>query len=127
MLATAWGVSRLLAVSDECNARRSPYFAGGEHLHFSLDGAWQEYGGELTPEGFYAIDAAVVLRQVEEIPSRKRAQYRRRYEMLAGMETRIRQAALGNDASLGPVAQQVFASAQAGKSVAADDVPVAAS
>lgn len=89
MLLGALQVQRVLAVSDDFNARRSSYFAGGEKLHFSLNAAWDEYGGTLQPDGFYAIDAAVSFRSAEDIPARKRAQYRRRYELLGEISRRI--------------------------------------
>lgn len=92
-LCQALGVVQILAVSDEYNARRSPYFAGNEMVHFSLDEAWGEYGGVLDAQGFYAINPAILYRAVEDIPSRKRAQYRRRYEMLDEVAARIRSTA----------------------------------
>ncbi|MET0334235.1 MAG: DUF535 family protein [Rhizobacter sp.] len=90
MLCNALAIENIFAVSDEKNARRSPYFAGGEHLHFSLDEAWIEYGGVLTEDGFYEISPVIAYRDPEDIPSRKRAQYRRRYEMLDSIAARIR-------------------------------------
>lgn len=90
MLCNALDLQFILAVSDEKNARRSSYFAGGEMVHFSLDEAWQEYGGVMTDDGFYNISSTINQRNPEDIPSRKRAQYRRRYEMLDEIAARIR-------------------------------------
>jgi uncharacterized protein VirK/YbjX len=83
------GVARILAVCDESHARRSSYFAGTDKVHFSMDEAWAEYGGTLGADGFFDIPAQVTYRTLEEIPSRKRAQYRRRYELLDALAARI--------------------------------------
>lgn len=88
-LCTELGVARILAVCDAAHARRSAYFAGTDKVHFSMDEAWAEYGGTLDGEGFFDIAAQVTYRTLEEIPSRKRAQYRRRYEMLDALAARI--------------------------------------
>lgn len=83
------GVARILAVSDQHHARRSSYFAGTDKVHFSMDEAWAEYGGTLDDEGFFDIASKVTYRALDDIPSRKRALYRRRYEMLDGLAARI--------------------------------------
>lgn len=89
MFCTSLGVTRILGVTDSHNARRSAYFAGGEMVHFSLDEVWTEFGGTPTDEGFSDMSAEVAYRSVEDIPSRKRAQYRRRYELLDLIAARI--------------------------------------
>ena len=46
-------------------------------------------GGRLTPEGFFELSVQPGQRTVDDIPSRKRAQYRRRYAMVDTLSRQI--------------------------------------
>lgn len=77
------GASLILAVTDRANVERSGYFLGGARMQAKHDETWAEYGGQLSADGaFFEIPTTRALRSLDEVPSRKRAQYRRRYEML---------------------------------------------
>lgn len=92
-LCSALGVVRIFAISDEASASRSAYFKDAVKLHASYDQAWAEHGG--LPEtdgpwrGFCSLDPVVTPRPADDIPTRKRALYRRRYEMLAEIGQQI--------------------------------------
>jgi uncharacterized protein VirK/YbjX len=63
---------------------RSEYF-GGSHeakVRLDYDRAWIELGGTRLENGFFDIPVPVRYRDTSEIPSRKRANYRRRYQMV---------------------------------------------
>jgi len=79
------GVTRLLAVSDACHARRSDYFRRSTKVSTSYDAVWLEHDGQPRADGFFELPVAVARRSPESIPARKRSQYRRRYEMLDGL------------------------------------------
>ena len=51
---------------------------------------WLEHGGKPFENGFYEIPAVVKHRDMSEIPTRKRATYRRRYQMLDKLEHDIK-------------------------------------
>jgi len=78
------GISRIWAISSEKRQHNSPYFGGGhrEHVLVSYNEVWLEHGGTALDNGFYAIPATVKLKDMSEIPTRKRATYRRRYLIL---------------------------------------------
>lgn len=85
-------IQRILAVSNDNSARRSDYFESESNPSFSYDETWQEYGGQPRDDGFYLIDVEMTRRDGSQIPSRKRALYRRRYDMLDSVNSQIAQA-----------------------------------
>jgi uncharacterized protein VirK/YbjX len=90
MLCSELGVARIRAVSDEYSACRSSYFQ--KQIPSSYDSAWIDHEGALDGGGFYELAAQVSRRPHESIPSRKRAQYRRRYQMFDSLEQQIGEA-----------------------------------
>jgi uncharacterized protein VirK/YbjX len=88
MLAASVGVERILAISDGGWVGRSEYF-GSKTVLSSYDSVWQESGGLEAEDGFFELSPQVVKRPIEDVPSRKRAQYRRRYEMLDRLSVQI--------------------------------------
>lgn len=77
-------IQRIWAVCGEDRQHNSAYF-GGSHTDKVLadyDTVWIEHGGALLDNGFFEIPAMYKHKDMSEIPSRKRATYRRRYQML---------------------------------------------
>jgi len=91
-IGSALGISKLLAVADENRHHRHKYFGAiqSSKLATSYDQIWIEHGGSQSPEpGFYEMPIQVTRRGPEEIPSKKRAMYRRRYEILDEIEKEV--------------------------------------
>lgn len=92
-LCSALGVVRIFAVTDNASVSRSAYFKDAVKLHASYDQAWAENGGLLETEGpwrgFCSLDPVFTPRPADDIPTRKRALYRRRYELLAELGQQI--------------------------------------
>jgi uncharacterized protein VirK/YbjX len=88
MLCSELGVVRIRAISDQYSAYRSSYF--DKKTQTSYDSAWIDHDGAPDGGGFYELAPRVTRRPRESIPSRKRAQYRRRYEMFDSLEQQIR-------------------------------------
>jgi uncharacterized protein VirK/YbjX len=78
------GIHRIWAVSSDNRQHNSPYFGGGhkEKVLVSYNEVWLEHGGTARDDGFFDIPAIVRYKDMSEIPTRKRATYRRRYQML---------------------------------------------
>jgi uncharacterized protein len=78
------GVRKIWAVSGDFRQHNSPYFGGGHKskVLVSYNEVWVEHGGAVLDNGFFEIPATVRHKDMSEIPTRKRAAYRRRYEML---------------------------------------------
>jgi uncharacterized protein VirK/YbjX len=83
------GVSRILAISDRKRVCSNPYFLSSTKVFSSYDSAWIESGGVAVDDAFFELSPHVVRRTAIEIPSRKRAQYRRRYAMLNSVAQQI--------------------------------------
>ncbi len=83
-LCLEFGISRILAISSEKRQHNSPYFGNTqkEKVMVVYNEIWLEHGGISLDNGFYEIPAIVRHKDMSEIPSKKRASYRRRYEML---------------------------------------------
>lgn len=84
LLCNELGINRIWAVSSDNRQHNSPYF-GSSHkdkVLVAYNEVWVEHGGTLLENGFYEIPAAVKRKDMSEIATRKRASYRRRYDML---------------------------------------------
>lgn len=87
MLAPAFDAKRILAVSDDHRYIRHPYFGGTSRSHHAdYDEAWEDRGGTRVDATHYELPMALLSRPLEEVPSRKRALYRRRSEMLESLQ-----------------------------------------
>ncbi len=88
----ALGVTKILAVSDESRHHRSSYFgnkAKDGELTLNYDEIWLERGGIPKNADFYEFNVAPYVKNLDEVPSKKRSMYRRRYEFLEATETRM--------------------------------------
>jgi uncharacterized protein VirK/YbjX len=79
------GVGKIYAVGDEFRHHRHPYFGAekAQELAANYDVIWMEHGA--TPserEDFFEIPMAPSNKPLDTIPAKKRAMYRRRYELL---------------------------------------------
>lgn len=87
MIAPALKAQRILAVSDDHRYLRHAYFGGGgDANHADYDAVWVERGGRRVDASHFELPLAVSLRSLDEVPSKKRAQYRRRNEMLQELQ-----------------------------------------
>jgi uncharacterized protein VirK/YbjX len=84
LLCSELGINRIWAISSDNRQHNSPYFGNShkEKVLVAYNEIWQEHGGIAIENGFYEIPVTVRYRDVSEIPTRKRATYRRRYHML---------------------------------------------
>jgi uncharacterized protein VirK/YbjX len=92
------GVIKIWAISTEDRQHNSPYFGGShdEKVLVYYDEVWLEHGGAPLGNGFFEILPVVRYKDMSEIPSRKRAAYRRRYLMLDRVAQDIRAACGGH-------------------------------
>lgn len=92
-LARHLGAKKILAVSNSSHIYRSWRYAKKkkDKIHADYDSFWQSMSGELLPEGFFSMPLSVARKPLEDIASKKRAEYRRRYNLLDEMTTHIEQ------------------------------------
>jgi len=84
MLCADFGINRMWAVSNDMRQHNSPYFGNShkEKVLVAYNEVWEEHGGKPLGNGFYELSTTVKHKDMSEIPSRKRATYRRRFQML---------------------------------------------
>jgi uncharacterized protein len=88
-LCRALGVGRILAISDARRVSSNAYFESSSRVFTSYDSAWAENGGVAGADGFFELSPLSTHRSAEDTPTRKRAQYRRRYTMLDDIALQI--------------------------------------
>jgi uncharacterized protein VirK/YbjX len=83
------GITKIYAVSDASRHHRSSYFgtkAKDGELTLNYDEIWLERGGIVHNDDFYVLSAVPQVKNLEEIASKKRSMYRKRYEFLETTE-----------------------------------------
>jgi uncharacterized protein VirK/YbjX len=83
------GVKHIYGVADDQKISRHKYFAGKETGGFGYDDVWLERGGERVAASHFKLPLEGSRRPLEEISSKKRSMYRKRYAMLDEIETRM--------------------------------------
>lgn len=86
------GASRMYAVSEQNRHHRHSYFRNNEKTIFVNDynPIWEENGGVFDSNtGFYEIPITPAIKNMEDIPSKKRSQYKRRHEIILSLVDRI--------------------------------------
>lgn len=91
MMCSALGITRILAIADCNRQHRNAYFgqAKSQNLEGDYDVVWTEQGGVLADSGFFEFSSDLEFRDMEDIPSKKRSMYRRRYEFLTALAAQI--------------------------------------
>jgi uncharacterized protein len=87
------GVTKIYAVNDAKRHLRSSYFGmeKSEKLFLNYNDIWLERGGMQVSEDFFFLSIETPMKNLDEVPSKKRAMYRRRYELLQSIEERIQE------------------------------------
>lgn len=91
MMCSSLGITKILAIADCNRQHRNAYFgqAKSRNLEGDYDMVWTEQGGVRCDSSFFEISSEVEFRDMEDIPSKKRSMYRRRYEFLTTLATQI--------------------------------------
>lgn len=92
LLAEAMGIERVYAISDFYRHHRHARLFARYDRNIptaDYDEIWRDRGGVETVDGFFAIETGFNPRPLDSIPAKKRAMYRRRYEMLTELRERI--------------------------------------
>lgn len=88
MMAACTGCTYLMAVSDATHRSNHPLTRAKKGTGYNQ--VWVENGGVLDRKtGLFVMPVHTEQRTMEDIPSHKRAMYRRRYEMLSDLRMRV--------------------------------------
>ena len=84
------GVHSIYAVDDAKRQHRSDYYQGqAKSLFCDYNSIWLDRGGVWHDPDFFLLAVNTPVKNLDEIPSKKRAMFRRRYELLQSIEERI--------------------------------------
>lgn len=91
------GVQKIIAVSDTTHVFRSMRYRFSKSAHFftSYSEFWLLLGGKVREDGMFLLPLRIVRKDLKNIASKKRAEYRRRYALLDNLIEQIYQAAEG--------------------------------
>jgi uncharacterized protein VirK/YbjX len=87
-LAQLWNFSALHGVGDAEHTHRRN--VNRKDRHACYDDFWLECLGQPMPDGNFSLPVFPVARDMNELPTKKRPLYRRRYQMLASLGEEIR-------------------------------------
>ncbi|HDR2781401.1 TPA: DUF535 domain-containing protein [Enterobacter sichuanensis] len=93
-LGAAFPVEQIVAVSNATHIYRSWRYRKKKEgkLLADYDSFWVSIGGEKQDNGHFLLPLAMPRKPMEEIASKKRAEYRRRYELLDSLIQQVNQA-----------------------------------
>ena len=85
------GIRKIYAVNDARRQHRSSYFGPDKSkaLFLNYNDIWEERGGEQYDDDFFVFSTETPMKNLDDVPSKKRAMYRRRYELLNSLEERL--------------------------------------
>ncbi|MGK3224561.1 VirK/YbjX family protein [Enterobacter soli] len=91
-LATLSGIKAIYAVSDEGHIFRALRYrlSKGRHFHASYDEFWESIDGKKLSTFRWQLPLQMERKSLEEIASKKRAEYRRRFELLDEIEASVK-------------------------------------
>lgn len=99
MMGESLGIEQVLAIRDAERRHRYPrLFRSAESATPSADydQIWRDRGGIETHDGFFAMPTGFRPRPLADLPAKKRAMYRRRYDMLAQVDEQVHGLARAN-------------------------------
>jgi uncharacterized protein VirK/YbjX len=88
LLAARWGATQLRGVDPE-NHVKGRWNLRDSRLRFDYRGFWEEHDGLRGSDGNWALPLATAQRPIEEVPTKRRAMYRRRYAMLESLQEAV--------------------------------------
>ncbi len=93
-LGSALAVEQIVAVSNSTHIYRSWRYRKKKEgkLLADYDSFWASLGGERSDDGNFRLPLAMPRKPMEEIASKKRAEYRRRFALLDSLIEQVNQA-----------------------------------
>ena len=85
VLAAQWGATRLQGIDPEHHVK-GRWNLRGSRLRFDYRAFWAEHEGLRDAGGNWSLPLDTALRPLEDVPTKRRAMYRRRYAMLEALQ-----------------------------------------
>ena len=91
-LAELAGMTQIVAVGNHTHIYENPRYKKRKGMVFAdYDSFWETMDAKQGEDGYFHLPRQITHRPLEEIASKRRAEYRRRYQLLDELETQIRQ------------------------------------
>ncbi|MBK4769014.1 MAG: DUF535 domain-containing protein [Pantoea sp. Morm] len=82
-IAELFNIESIIAVSNKLHVYQSVRYKNRiKHMHADYNSFWEMSGGVLQRDSFYSIPLDITRKNLDEVPSKKRAEYRRRYALV---------------------------------------------
>ena len=92
LLAELTQMTQIVAVANKTHIYENARYKKRRGMIFAdYDSFWETLQGELKDDGYYHLPQQIPHRSLEEIASKRRSEYRRRYQLLDSLEAQIRQ------------------------------------
>jgi uncharacterized protein VirK/YbjX len=88
-LARVWGICDIVGVSNQNQLKGNANSRYADSVRFSYDTFWLESGGAAASDGNWRVPCTPRQHNIADVPSRKRAMYRRRIVMMEGVRDSI--------------------------------------
>ncbi|MBF1995241.1 VirK/YbjX family protein [Serratia symbiotica] len=88
MLAHHLGICQIVAVGNATHIYQNWRYHSKkkDQLHADYDQFWLSMGGKPLDDGYFLLPARIARKPIDEVVSKKRAEYRRRYQLLDELE-----------------------------------------
>ncbi|CNH22741.1 VirK/YbjX family protein [Yersinia pekkanenii] len=88
-LAELMGITQIIAVGNNTHVYQNWRYRAKkkDQLHADYDSFWLSLGGKQCADGHFSLPTRIARKPIEDIASKKRAEYRRRYQLLAQLES----------------------------------------
>lgn len=91
LFAEKMNMQQVFAVGNETHIYTNRRYSKRKKSFFAdYNAFWETLGAQQHDNGYFSFPLQVKHRSLEDVPSKKRAEYRRRYQLLDEMETQIR-------------------------------------
>ncbi|MBV6821193.1 VirK/YbjX family protein [Rahnella sp. PD12R] len=91
-LADVTGMTQLVAVGNHTHIYENPRYKKRKGMVFAdYDSFWETMEAKPGEDGYFHLPRQIAHRPLEEIASKRRSEYRRRYQLLDDLESQIRQ------------------------------------
>ncbi|PLR35555.1 DUF535 domain-containing protein [Chimaeribacter coloradensis] len=90
VVAKYFNVQSIYAVANDAHVYQSLRYANRkQYMHADYDSFWEMSGGIPTGDGYYLLPSSSQRKNLEEVASKKRAEYRRRFELIDTISAQI--------------------------------------
>ncbi|HEY0210979.1 VirK/YbjX family protein [Acerihabitans sp.] len=91
LLASNLGVARILAVGNGSHMYQDLRYSCKKKrfLHADYDNFWLSLNGQSNEQGYFQLPLCIARKPLDTLPSKKRAEYRRRYDLLDQLTRQI--------------------------------------